>query len=656
MPSTSPTAVRSTSSSCTPASACRQSQSTVRAPLTIAASGGAAYERLPHLVQRHAGDAVCVPLRAVQSANLASGLAAFVAEVIAQLAETADAAALEALCAQYDASDVSLLDAAFEAFGRTPRIVLALYSIEQFPSAPLNDFLQAVFRWGEGKPLGLVLVYTAPLAVLPRGRMPADLHQSTSWLSALLTARVLHAMDVAPLAFPDKSAFWVRVVCPFFVRPNTALWLGRSIFELVRRRYWHVEPSWESVAQTVRLCYLHHFMTQPLSAFVHTLPTLATLQRHWTPEMADALRLALVAPYVAKNSAPPSSVLQLTHDTPTLLDALPSLRAEVHTAAGPRIVMLAAVQSLLEHTGMADMHGTRLSYSACIATSLELPVPYTDWNPARGAAYAHTRTTPSAGQLRAFLEHLAGTVPGAEVGALLARLQRELTAQAAHLDAPLAATIAASCAALHKLAQGRTETLSAAFCAWLTESWTAMLDAPLNGLGAAIWTYDFADPISAALEGAARAGVLLALDAPSETLASMVAASTAASGQRLADPAGAWPERAMGVSDLDELRATLAETDKAQVPDVCRLYALYKDSGKFINLADWYDAFVYSLEADAREHATPWEADPAQTQVRFALAINELAYLGLLGPTGRKVEHLCRTVWDLPIDGVPEDG
>ena len=112
----------------------------------------------------------------------------------------------------------------------------------------------------------------------------------------------------------------------------------------------------------------------------------------------------------------------------------------------------------------------------------------------------------------------------------------------------------------------------------------------------------------------------------------------------------------MGVSDVDELRATLAETHDAQVPDVCRLYALYKDSGKFINLADWYDAFVHALEADARARHTVLEADAAHTQVRFALAINELAYLGLLGPTGRKVEHLCRTVWDLPIDGVPESG
>ena len=109
-----------------------------------------------------------------------------------------------------------------------------------------------------------------------------------------------------------------------------------------------------------------------------------------------------------------------------------------------------------------------------------------------------------------------------------------------------------------------------------------------------------------------------------------------------------------GTGDAPDPQAA-ADAD-AQVPDVCRLYALYKDSGKFINLADWYDAFVHALEADARARHRVLEADTAHTQVRFALAINELAYLGLLGPTGRKVEHLCRTVWDLPIDGVPESG
>ncbi|KAI3626238.1 hypothetical protein CBS9595_001599 [Malassezia furfur] len=594
-------------------------------------------------------------MRAVQCANLASALTAFISEVGEQLAAAHPDAGLEELAAEFDANDLAQLDAQYAALPTAPRVQLVVYGLEQFAAAPLNDFLQALFRWAHAPTLRLVVVYTAPIAVLPRTRMPADVHQPTSWLAPVLSPRVLQGMDVAPLAFPDKRAFWKQVVCPFFVRPAAPIVLGRSVLELVRRRFWHIEPSWESVAQVVRLCYLHHATTQPLAAFVDTTPTDKELAAYWTPEVYDALRLALVAPYAAQGESLPVEVRAHVQEASSVRSTLPQARADIAAAAATRIVMLAAVDALLEHTHMADMHGTRLSHTACLAVSLQLRVPYTDWNAARAPAFGHTATTPSARPLYALLAHLAGTVPAHEVPALLARLQASL-ASCADLDAPTAAGVEASCAALHKLTQRPPDELRAAFLAWLAERWAAMCDLPMSGVGAAIWTYDFAEPIAAALDGAARAGVLLALDAPSEALASMVASSATPAGPRLASAAADWPERAMGVSDVDELRATLAETHDAQVPDVCRLYALYKDSGKFINLADWYDAFVHALEADARARHTVLEASAAHTQVRFALAINELAYLGLLGPTGRKVEHLCRTVWDLPIDGVPESG
>ena len=54
---------------------------------TDAASGSAAYEQLPALLQRVLGEQVCVSLSPAQCPNLATGLASFVAESIAQLAE-----------------------------------------------------------------------------------------------------------------------------------------------------------------------------------------------------------------------------------------------------------------------------------------------------------------------------------------------------------------------------------------------------------------------------------------------------------------------------------------------------------------------------------------------------------------------------------------
>lgn len=637
---------------------------------TDAASGSAAYEQLPALLQRVLGEQVCVSLSPAQCPNLATGLASFVAESIAQLAEhwegqdlahwaladlDARRAALAALCEEHDPSDLDLLDRyAAQTGQRQAPIVLLVCSPERFAAAPLNDVLQAVLSWSrvaEHVELRVAFLYTAALPVLPRARMPSDLHTPTLWLSTTCTPRVLQLMDIASCVFPDKTAFWERVVCPFFLRPTSGLWLGRSVFELVRRRFWHVEPSWESVAQVVRLAYLHHFSTQPLSAWVKRIPTLDHLERHWTDEMTAAMRLAMVAPCMAQGGTLPPNLKDTLRSPQNMLDALPRLHTELATAAALRIVMLAIVQSLLEHTHMSDMQGTRLSYSACIATALELPVPYTDFSMGREPAYVLTPTTPSSAQLRALLEHLAGTVPASETEALTHTLDAQLASYTPALDADAAQVVED---ARHELRRLTSKKATRTLAQYIAQTWAQMQDAAPTGLGAAIWTYDFAEPLSCALEGAARAGILLALDAPSETLATMRAAANVASGQRLADGDGDWPEKLMGISDVDELRATLAETRGAEIPDVCRLYSLYKDSGKFINLADWLDAFVQSLEGDARQQHTELHLDARAVQVRFALAINELAYMGLLGPTGRKVEHLCRTVWDLPVDGAPE--
>ena len=86
---------------------------------------------------------------------------------------------------------------------------------------------------------------------------------------------------------------------------------------------------------------------------------------------------------------------------------------------------------------------------------------------------------------------------------------------------------------------------------------------------------------------------------------------------------------------------------------------MYKDSSRFINLADWYEAFVQSLQGEEirRKHSgldMENEDTVASTQMRFSLALNELAYMGIVGPAGRKIEHVSRLIWDLPVNGMHE--
>ncbi|WFC98458.1 Origin recognition complex subunit 3 [Malassezia yamatoensis] len=621
--------------------------------VSVDASGSASFERLPKLIEKSGENTIHVLIHPVQCVNLSSCLKTFVMSVANEIIKNSGSEILGSLMDEYEMNDLTLLDAYLDTSHCLP-IQLTLHGVEQIAPAPLNDFIQALQDWQHVSLLRIVFVYTAPLAVLPRERMPKKLHSPSSWLRSVFSAHICDRFDVVPFSLPDKSEFWTRCICPFFVSPESRLVLGRSVFELVRRRYWHVEASWENVLQTIRLCYLHHVSTQPLSAFLYTIPDENNFPQHWTPEMADALRLAAVAPYAAKNQAPSDKVRHLLKDTRTLLEALTECRNDLARWEASRIVALTTVQLLLEQTQTANMNGTRLSFSACLATSLILDAPFSDWDLGCSSAYAMTLSTPNAQQLCALLRHLASTLSVLETRLLAEHLLTKFQACSANFEQAGAAVMETSGAALHNLLHNPQERYPELFAQWLVDCWNAMLDRPVNGLMTSIWTYDYAQPISAVLEGAARSSILLALDKPNQTVASMMAASIYASGSGLSDPHSDWPERAMGVSDLDELRAALAETRDAEVPDVCRLYALYKDSGKFINLADWYDAFLLSLEVDLRYTSQDMDQDASQYQMRFALAINELAYLGLLAPTGRKVEHLCRTVWDLPIEGMPE--
>lgn len=112
------------------------------------------------------------------------------------------------------------------------------------------------------------------------------------------------------------------------------------------------------------------------------------------------------------------------------------------------------------------------------------------------------------------------------------------------------------------------------------------------------------------------------------------------------------------------------------LPDISILFKRYLDSSKMINVYDWYESFKTVLE-DQRQHCkelstaqalasprkrgkgkqkasprveaseeddTKWDI---HVQARFIRALHELDYLGLIKHTGRKADHLVRTLFDV---------
>ncbi|TKY90851.1 hypothetical protein EX895_000849 [Sporisorium graminicola] len=232
----------------------------------------------------------------------------------------------------------------------------------------------------------------------------------------------------------------------------------------------------------------------------------------------------------------------------------------------------------------------------------------------------------------------------------------------------------------------------------LSRSFSAADNGPLHLLRDIFWV-DCYGPLSTLLDPSTRAGLTLPLSEPIEFVESLYDAALSV-----------VPENELDDIELDSLK-------KLHEPDVCRLFQLYLECGKFVNLADWYDAFKQTVEVDriadeaerdlrreaseqqeaeqgervrdgepetpsrrqgtrkrpvhdmaesdddsdlpdtpskgrrraARQHdatATP----ESELQSRFALALNELARMGMIRGTRRRQEHITKVMWDLVPD------
>ncbi|CAD6932251.1 unnamed protein product [Tilletia controversa] len=234
------------------------------------------------------------------------------------------------------------------------------------------------------------------------------------------------------------------------------------------------------------------------------------------------------------------------------------------------------------------------------------------------------------------------------------------------------------------------------------------------------------------LEAAPRHDVITHLDNPFTTLEGYGMAQLITGSQR-----GGSGHSHSQIDDADELGPAQPGTIKfikslkdlrrsGALPDVCRAYQLYRDSPRFLNFADWFDAFAQGVRADCallavsdkdqndvgglddeevedddlpdaaelrngrpkrkrkdddmtptgnrrksaragQAVALPSSATSTRTehqaetvanskeqediqdiQARFALAVNELAIMGFLKGTRRKVEHTTKVIFDLP--------
>jgi len=116
-----------------------------------------------------------------------------------------------------------------------------------------------------------------------------------------------------------------------------------------------------------------------------------------------------------------------------------------------------------------------------------------------------------------------------------------------------------------------------------------------------------------------------------------------------------------------------------ELPDTSILFRGYLEAGKMINVFDWYQSFAAVLETrrqmglgtDQMQASDPPDAAPDRppsdhdgvtqgdgeevedekwgmgVQARFIRGVHELDFMGFLKHTGRKPDHVARTVFDV---------
>ena len=122
----------------------------------------------------------------------------------------------------------------------------------------------------------------------------------------------------------------------------------------------------------------------------------------------------------------------------------------------------------------------------------------------------------------------------------------------------------------------------------------------------------------------------------------------------------------MNLTNQEHEAAILDSENLSDLPDTAVLFRRYLDSGRVINAYDWFESFAQAMSSereglglengagmdldeqgggDESETGNEWRR---QIQARFLRGVHELDWNGLLRSTGRKRDHVARTLFDPP--------
>ncbi|TFK94352.1 hypothetical protein K466DRAFT_642285 [Polyporus arcularius HHB13444] len=550
--------------------------------------------------------------------------------------------------------DINLLRAWYTAQESRPRLAVFLHEFEKFDASVIKDVLYICSMHVPHLPLVFVLVMASPPT-------PSYLHSAypRSTLALLRVGQVLAPTGLATVNEVLTKTFFEANFEPDVMPGPGAL---EYIVDFASRH----NASPDAVLTMLQLVHMKHF-TLPLSIFVHnsllgeSSPRNAERVLGSSPafhSVADALHAHLLA---SSADARPQTATQV-------LDYVTTARAAFHRAAR-RMRVAFTIARIAEHVALGESSNMLLGGRSAEGRAARLDGLKMLGAVLRGQAHSQVRYVCmavrklSAGKLHTLVQELHAFLYGLENPAIrrdeedarlwIVKTLNEYPQDAEDEQDPDAPIVQ----------DATTKELAKSVGDWLQEYIVSRLIRLDECTLWDIW-YTGASPFpSELINPAPRPTVIAALLHPEDFI------------RAHGNLAGA----SVTNEDLTE------DPELWELPDTSIAFRRYVDAGRMVNVFDWFESFAVVLDdqrkhlkrrAAANNHSTPGKGRAAngdsthvddgresseesmdeeeeeqwknEVQARFIRALHELDYMGFVKHTGRKPDHVIRTIYDVP--------
>ncbi|KAJ3505538.1 hypothetical protein NLJ89_g7363 [Agrocybe chaxingu] len=505
-----------------------------------------------------------------------------------------------------------------------PNLVVALHDFEQFDPLVMQDVFHICSTQVPQLPLVFLLSMTSP---------------SSNYLNATYSRSTQSLLRLRTFSAPSGIHILQEIVIKTFfdIDFEPDIMIGPAILEYLQDYFTRYNSSIDAVLALLQLVHLNHFTADPFSVLVHQSLDAGVLSQMQSKPFLEMLK-ARVALLSDKDDAMDiDDWSSLT--TASVLTTIDEARSKLYLRARnirKAFGVMFRIQTVLESNGHKGIEWSLSTDNSGRVCNVLLDI-------LRGQLYRDVKRLGliikklNYDELRAIVDSLHRYVFTMPVQARSE--EQEARGYMAHY--------------VSQLPDGRpvsTPEIAAHFSDWITKYLSDKL-LPLDDVDLwDIWYTGMTPFPSELINPSTRASIISGLLRPHEF-----------------------------TEDLEKtaVRERPVPRPLWELPDTSILFKRYLDSGKMINVYDWYESFKSVLDTQrtqlleaAASNGTPSsprkrgrKAKIKQTlhemteeeeekwrieaQARFIRALHELDHLGFIKHTGRKADHILRTVFDV---------